>query len=353
MEKNKNNSNYYILHLNYSINGVCIETQKTKYINNKYITDVIDNNTLSQNKPVYSEPVNNNICTITTKQNTIDGLTKELNKVMNDINKSDITESICDVYEEIKIDNSINDIKNNLDDMLDYELLDNISSAENISDDDSIDITLNEEDGRQLQKLIKDRNELQYNIKNQEKLINVANNILNEELFQQRCIEQEQKRRVEKHEELLSIFRSDKNTYLHISSKIKSKILNCNNIPALFKQKYIVIHFLDINNLIYFLDNDDIDIEYGFYEQLSKIVEYYDNIEETTNIFDKLDNEFMQLYESFMDYLANNEELILSEKRFNNMLNNDTMLKEQLFGKKTENDIFKNDIDKHIFAATN
>jgi hypothetical protein len=61
----------------------------------------------------------------------------------------------------------------------------------------------------------------------------------------------------------------------------------------------------------------------------------------------------MQLYESFMDYLANNEELILSEKRFNNMLNNDTMLKEQLFGKKTENDIFKNDIDKHIFAATN
>ena len=342
-------SNYYILHMVHSTNGVCMETYKIIYtINNEYLISPIQKQTQKNNTVVDTR------CHITTKlkqhntQNTIDNLTNDIKTIIDDIEKSNISDSIGDIYKEALIDKDIYNIKNKLDDVLEYEILDN-GNAE--SDSDTIDSDTMEEP--LLKKLLADRNKLQNDIKTQEKIVSVANDLLNEELFQKRCYEQEQKRLLVKHKENISIFNSDKNTYLNINSKIKNIILNINNIPALFKQKYLVINFLEIQELINFTHNDEIEIEYGFYKQLSNIIEYYDNNSHNDNIFDNLDNELMPVYESFMEYLSENDELILSEKRFNDMLNNDTILKEQLFGKKAENNIFENDIDKNTFMSTN
>lgn len=335
-------SSYRILHIVHSLNGVCLETYNIIYdINKGYIIknelEKKELNNISAVPQVNDEKT----CVISTKRNvdTIDNLTNQLKTIINDIDNNSISSSISSIYKDVILDNETDNINNREN----YELIDNTSNTDTESETN----TLNDTEHQILEKLFKDRNRLNEDIKTQEIIVNNASKLLNDELFEQRCKEQEEKRKLEKYKEKISIFEADKNTFLQINSKIRNNILNTNNIPILFKQKYLIIKFLDINELVSFTDNSDINIEYSFYEQLYDIVENHDS--DDGDIIDKIDSDMIPLYESFIVYLTENENLIISEEHFNDMLNNDNVLKERLFGKKTENDIFKNDIDKNTF----
>lgn len=338
---NNINSNYHMLHIKHSENGICINTS----IINHNDTTVINSK---------------NICSITTKQticnsdpelsftNELNNELTVLNEMISNLNKTNISDSIQDIYHNIINDVNTNDIESKVNNVLDNEFIDD---NKNTNDDVNNIIDTDTEEGVILQKLIEERNILNSNIIQQEKIINKANELLNEELFVRRCEEQEQKKLSDKQKEKISIFMSDKNTYLHINSKIKNNILKKNNIPHLFRQKYLVINFLELNDLITFTNNNiDTDVEYLLYEQLSKIIESYDAMDDNDTfdeILDDIDDELSDICNDFMDYLSDNEDIIISEKRLNNILNNDVSLKENIFGKNPNNDIFTNDIDKN------
>ena len=64
-------------------------------------------------------------------------------------------------------------------------------------------------------------------------IVNKANEILNEELFEQRCKDQDERKAKREREEKLSIFCSQKTTYLRIKAKINREVLKEENIPCL------------------------------------------------------------------------------------------------------------------------
>jgi len=101
---------------------------------------------------------------------------------------------------------------------------------------------------------------------------------------------QEDKKQEEKKQENLSIFSSDKGSYLMFKSKINKETLQEKNISPLFIAKYHIIKFMDINELINFDSNDDIQIESDIYLELHKVIESMDYRKENVVEKCKCDN---------------------------------------------------------------
>jgi len=175
---------------------------------------------------------------------------------------------------------------------------------------------------------------------------------------------QEDKKQEEKKQENLSIFSSDKGSYLMFKSKINKETLQEKNISPLFIAKYHIIKFMDINELINFDSNDDIQIESDIYLELHKVIESMDYRKENVVEKCKCDNnkdcnceviiktkdedplknigdEYNEVCNYFMEYLTELKEPIYSSKSYHKILDSNMKLKNELFKEAIAQEIFE------------
>jgi hypothetical protein len=175
---------------------------------------------------------------------------------------------------------------------------------------------------------------------------------------------QEDKKQEEKKQENLSIFSSDKGSYLMFKSKINKETLQEKNISPLFIAKYHIIKFMDINELINFDSNDDIQIESDIYLELHKVIESMDYKKENVVEKCKCDNnkdcdceviiktkdedplknigdEYNEVCNYFMEYLTELKEPIYSSKSYHKILDSNMKLKNELFKDAIAQEIFE------------
>ena len=128
---------------------------------------------------------------------------------------------------------------------------------------------------------------------------------------------------LEKEKNKISIFCSNKGTYVKIKRKIDEGILHLGNIPALFSDKYMLYKFLDENNLISFSCDTNATEEFKLFEQLYKIIEASDLDIEIDPIAD-IKNENTELCFKFLQYLENNGGVPTPEKKLHSLINKTT-----------------------------
>jgi len=168
-----------------------------------------------------------------------------------------------------------------------------------------------------------------------------------DDAFLKRCAEQEQKIKENQRKSNLSIYTSDKNTYLLIRAKIQANTLKESNLPPLFETKYHMIRFMEQQNLVRF-DQSNTLAEYAWYEQLEKVNNGYDA---NDHAIDEIDAEYLPMCCKYIDYLNGLACLPQSDKKLHEYWNENPTIKQALFGTNIgENgDIFDNDvpIDTH------
>ena len=125
----------------------------------------------------------------------------------------------------------------------------------------------------------------------------------------------------EKHNEQLSILKSDKNTYTMLNNKIINKHLRTHNISILFKYKFYIIEFMDANQLILLDIDTNIEKEKDIYFILQKIVDLYED-EKLLNVYlDNINEEYINSCIKFLEYIENLEEKITSGSKAHELLN--------------------------------
>ena len=147
-----------------------------------------------------------------------------------------------------------------------------------------------------------------------------------------RYIKNELNKQKEREIEKKNIYIADKKTYIKILDDINNpqkKFVTEDNIPILFKSRYIIYNFMKINNIIN-LDKDDkelFDIEYDIYIILLSIVNELNGSEKQINI----PEEYSSICDNFLQYvedvdLSSEEEILqqLSNKKYNHLFTNDT-----------------------------
>jgi hypothetical protein len=168
-----------------------------------------------------------------------------------------------------------------------------------------------------------------------------------DDAFLKRCAEQEQKIKENQRKSNLSIYTSDKNTYLLIRAKIQANTLKESNLPPLFETKYHMIRFMEQQNLVRF-DQSNTLAEYAWYEQLEKVNNGNDTDD---HVIDEIDAEYLPMCCKYIDYLNGLVCLPQSDKKLHEYWNENPTIKQALFGTNIgENgDIFDNDvpIDTH------
>lgn len=209
-----------------------------------------------------------------------------------------------------------------------------------------------------LDKLIKARNALQKEVDKQETIVNKANEKLNEDLFVKRCEDQKKRKDEQKYNEQLSIFASDKNTYLVMQSKVNRGILKESNVSPFFNHKYHIIKFMEKESLISLRSNQDVDTEHYVFSQLQKVIDGYDyepdideNNENTKqkDPMDDIDETYLPLCEKFLEILENAEHPIIGEKKVHDILNNNPELKKAIFKDTADQTVFDRDISKEEY----
>jgi hypothetical protein len=292
---------------------------------------------------------------------------KKTKKINNDIvYDSDDSDNSDDSDDQ---DNSNNqDISNKLNDSSrgNPSGLDNLDSLDNLDND-----PMHLDYSNKLNELIGAKNTLKQSIEKKELVITKANEKLNEELFLQRCRDQDERCAKQKYNEKLSILESDKNTYLRMQSKIKKGTLKESNISPFFSYKYQIIKFMEENKLICLKKGADIEKELYVFDQLNKVVDICEkntneiheenNDEDCKNDkdnkdskivkndkidkdpLDEIDDEYLPLCQIFMDKILENDDLIVTEKTVHSLLNNDPDLKKKLFIDPANQSVFFND----------
>lgn len=297
-------------------------------------------------------------------------------------NSIDLLENLYEnLEEEAILDYEINQATKELDELLigdekceiAYDYDSDSEDEEDMSDTSSSRV---EEEGSDLEpspdlpehvnQIIIERNALKNEIKKNEIIIAKANEKLNDELFEQRCKEQERRNAEKKQHEKMSIFRSDKNTYLQFRSKIREGIQKERNITPFFNYKYRIIKFMEQNDLISFKKNvadEVIEDEVYTYEQLFKVIQSYErNISDSNNEsfddskensehdpMDDIDEEYLDLCEDFLRVISESDTEVITSNRIHDILNNDPKLKEQLFYQPINQSVFNKDTDKEEY----
>lgn len=353
----------YTMHVLVSTkNGTCIENSLLTYNPVTKVYSNLPSNELHNMRSMNQNTQNNNTMYMNThdnkkkiiKQSNYD-MQRELTKLTNILdnikstsNSDDVEQLYKNIKEEVKLDEDIAKNIALLDDTLKNELID--EDSEKISSGSDLSDTDHDKNMEFYNNLIETKKSLQNDINEKEKIVNKANELLNEDLFEKRCNDLLERKKNERYNENLEIFKSDKNTYMTMKYKIKNNIMDESNISYLFKQKYLILNFLDSNELINFSDNSDIELEYGFFEQLLKVIESYEYANEShdsdssNDPIDDIDMEFKPLCEDFMSFLDNKEENIISTQRVHSILNDNPDIKEKLFGKNGI-DVFTVDCD--------
>lgn len=249
------------------------------------------------------------------------------------VNITKIIKNLKNEYKKINTQNNeifktyeFDDDNGNDDDTDDSDLDMSIKKLEegdklfNVNDDLNIIDEMDKLDGM--------RHGIKQSIEQDKKILDNINEQLNEELFKDRCRKQDERQKERKRQEYLSIFRSDKNTYLQFKDRISRDTLDESNISLLFQQKYYIIKFMDDNKLVCFNNNESLEKEYDTYECINHISKHLGNGDDN----DRLDDDFIDnmgddnrlVCEKFMDYIDNNNIILTSADDMHRQLNKET-----------------------------
>ncbi len=219
-------------------------------------------------------------------------LTKTLDKINDKSNLDKVSKYYDDIEEELDLDNELENLEKECDELLEI------------------------------------REVIAENIEKEEKIINKANQNLNEEIFEQRCRDQDERKKKQQRDEKLSIFASQKTTYLRIKAKVNKEVLKEANIPCLFKDAYPIFKFMHEKDLISFTSNVDVESEYAIYEQLYKVIESYeynnrshDSDSDSEDPINDIEEEFSDLCTEFIEIIEKSNIEPISQDTINDMLN--------------------------------
>lgn len=305
-------------------------------------------------------------------------LAANLNKQLSDNIEKTVEEAYPELREDIQIDKEIKKMENEYISDTDSEQESDSDSLDNYYDkiikidthkkkhnksDNKSDTTFDIEQiiksipsnvpdniKSQFVQLLAARNHLQDTIEGDEELVNKANNNLNEEQFEERCRIQDEKRHKKKLESQKSVLSANKISYLKMRSKIVRGTLKENNIPLMFNDKYCVLRYMEINELVSLASNDEIDEELRIYNALYKTIEareYEANSSDSDSDYSPLDDveeDFVEICSDFMEYLEEHFPNTISESKIHDEFNKDITDK---------NKIFHNDYSKDDFVKDN
>jgi hypothetical protein len=311
------------------------------------------------------------------KQDDGVNLSTEMAKLACNLNKqildNDIEKNIEHVYpdlkEDIRLDKEIAIIENEFisdteSDESDDNYYDNIMKIDTRKQnkkckDDKLKFDNNQYDNLddipkemrdQFTQLIAARNNIRDTIEADEELVNKANKNLNEEQFEERCKIQEEKKLKKTLESQKSILSANKISFLKMRSKIVKGTLKESNIPFMFNDKYCVLRYMEINELIDLGSNDDINTELTLYNSLYKTIEAreyevksYDSEDDSDySPLDDVEEDLIEICADFMEYLEENFPDTVSESKIHDELNKEINEKNKIF----HNDYNKNDFVK-------
>jgi hypothetical protein len=206
-----------------------------------------------------------------------------------------------------------------------------------------------------LSDLIVTRNQMFEKIKHREEIVNKANENLNQDLCDNRYKDQQRRIEEARQKEKVSIFASDKNTYLKMKSKIANHTLKESNITPLFNHKYQIIKFMEENDLILFTSNQSVEKESHIYSQLHKVLdscEYMLDVHDSDSSndpMDEIEDEYLTLCDDFLEKVTNLNNPIMTEKTMHGILNENPKIKEKLFNEPINQNIFDKDEDKDMY----
>ncbi len=118
----------------------------------------------------------------------------------------------------------------------------------------------------------------------------------------------------------LSIFCSNKVTYMKIKNKINTGVLKNENIPVLFSDKFLLYKFMEENKLLSIDSNKNAHDEYETYCQLYKIIEANDSTLKHDPL-DNIDIKYADICFKFLEYLDDNGGIPQSEKQLQTVIN--------------------------------
>lgn len=258
-------------------------------------------------------------------------------------------------------DENSNDDENNLSDDLRTSDHNSDTDGENSQNMTLIPPLLTDSmyDTEEISELIKMRNSMSTEFNKEKLVVDKANELLNEDIFNKRCEKQKADRQKKIQEEMISIFVSDKNTYLKMRSKIREGTLKESNVSPIFNFKFQIIKYMENNNVVSFKNNANVIEEQHIFEQLQKVIngleyeEYMcdsaDSDSDCHNPMDDIDENYLPLCEKFLDIVANSEKQILSDKKVHTILNENPDIKKGLFGEVADHTVFEKDIDKEEY----
>jgi len=333
---------------------------------------------------------------------TTDDLENEMVKLtelisnVSEKNTSDVANELENIYEgvqeEAELDCEINAVKKQIDDKLnsanekyresltntDFSDSDSNSSTSTDSDENETKTYFNEKrkcittkssqnneksqiqknqeekKSEQFKELIEARNVLYAELEKQEQIVNKANELLKEDLFKKRCDDQMKRKQDEDRNEKLSIFESDKDTYLKIKAKVIKGILKDTNVTPLFNQKYQIIKFMEINKVISFTSNTNVKEELYVFDQLLKVIESFeyqeDECENDYCPIDDIDKKYLPLCEKFLALIEKSEVPIMSDRKVHDILNSNSEIRKEIFKEQVDQTVFEKDIDKDEYA---
>ena len=197
----------------------------------------------------------------------------------------------------------------------------------------------------QFEQLIAARNAISDRVKTQEELVKKANENLNEEQFKERCRIQDERRAKKKKEEELSIMSANKITYLKLRSKITKGIVKETNIPFMFNDKYTVLRYMEMNELIDLGANDEIEAELEIYNALYKAIEAreYEEMSHDSESdsdytpLEDVDEDMIDFCYDFLDFLEEKFPNTVSESKIHFELNKEMQVDDEIFRRDINN----------------
>ena len=279
----------------------------------------------------------------TDDQKLITEITK-LDKMLNNVSSNNINiDQIKNTYKNIHndISNEYNDVSNEHDNLF------ILSSNTNSDDNDYKNKNKNKELFGEMElhydNLVKTKNLLNEEIEQQNKIVTKANELMNDEIFKQRCIDADNRKRKQNDEQNISIFTADKSCYLIIYGKINNSILKETNVPIFFNHKYHIMKFMEIHNKISFKNNTDIENEYKLFEQLEKVIKSNEYIIERHNIdqendedpINDIEDEYIDICDEFLSYISDDNKIIMSDSFVHRIL--DEQSKYSIFNNNDDN----------------
>jgi hypothetical protein len=207
----------------------------------------------------------------------------------------------------------------------------------------------------QFKQLLDARNAIADKVRDQEELVKKANLNLNNEQFKERCRRQDEKRAKKKKEEDLSVLSANKITYLKMRSKISKGVMKEENVPFMFNDKYCVLRYMEVNELIDLGSNDEIEDELEVYNALNKAIEareyetrsHGSDSDSDYTPLEEVDDSLLDICFDFMEFLEQNFPNTISEAAIHVELNKDMQVNDEIFRRDINNaNVSRHDVEE-------